>query len=140
MILDKFIEVTINPSNYRRLKELGYIFKNTGDKIVVDARHLSNGSNAKVNVKCSFCGEEKQIDYCNYMIQIKKGDNNYYCKNCKNEKSKYTNIKKYGVDNVSKSDIIKQKKINTTLKNYGVEHTFQCKLNKDPLVCLKNME
>lgn len=43
------------------------------------------------------------------------------------EKSKKTCIKKFGVDNASKSDIIKQKKKNTFLKHYGVDNIWKTK-------------
>lgn len=43
------------------------------------------------------------------------------------EKRRQTNLKKYGVDNPSKSSEIKLKKINTVRKHYGVDHTFQSK-------------
>ena len=41
------------------------------------------------------------------------------------EKSRETNIKKYGVDNPSKNTQIKVKKEETCLKNYGVKHPSQ---------------
>ncbi len=41
------------------------------------------------------------------------------------DKAKNTIIKKYGVDNVSKSDIIKQKKVETCLNNYGVKYFYR---------------
>lgn len=40
------------------------------------------------------------------------------------EKKLNTVIKKYGVDNVSKSEIIKNKRQETFLRKYGVEHNF----------------
>jgi hypothetical protein len=51
--------------------------------------------------------------------------NIYTCKTCSNIKRKITNNKKYGVDNISQSDIIKNKKMKTTLKNWGVENPSQ---------------
>jgi hypothetical protein len=37
-------------------------------------------------------------------------------------------MKNFGVDNISKSDVIKQKKIETCRKNYGVDHPSQSKI------------
>ena len=48
------------------------------------------------------------------------------------EKHIETIIKLYGVDNISKSDIIKERKIETCLKNWGVKHPSQ---NKE--ICAK---
>ena len=134
MILDKEVEVTINSSNYNRLRDLGYSFIRTGDKVLIDVKHLSSGSHVKITVKCFFCGEEKKVDYCNYLSQIKKGNNKYYCSLCNIEKTKKTLLKEFNVDNISKLDFIKQKKIDTTYKNYGVDHTFQSDINKEKRV------
>ena len=54
------------------------------------------------------------------------------------DKVKNTVIKKYGVDNVSKSKIIKQKKIDTCISNYGVKYPMQSEIvrNKSINTCL----
>ena len=44
--------------------------------------------------------------------------------------NKNTIIAKYGVDNVSKLDLVKEKKIQTSLKNYGTEYPWQSKEGK----------
>lgn len=131
MILNKEIEVTINPSNFNRFKKLGYCFNKVGDKVLIKIEHLSKGSHLKIDVLCEYCNKIKQISYCNYLQQCNKGDKKYYCIDCKNEKAKKTLIKKYNVDNISKLNFIKQKKIDTTIKNYGVEYTFQSDVNKN---------
>lgn len=130
MILTKYVDVKINSSNFKRLKLCGYYFKNVGDVININVNDLSKGSNAKIIAKCYFCNHEKEVSYYNYLNQIKKGNKKYYCSKCKSEKSKQTNIKKYGVDNISKLDSIKKKKTETTFKNYGVLHTFHSEINK----------
>lgn len=129
MILTKEVEVTINPLNFKRLKDIGYKFDHVGDKIEININDLSKGSNVKIEVKCEHCKKTKFIAYYNYLNQIKKGDNKYYCSDCKLIKSGKTLIKKYGVDNASKLDFVKDKKIKTTIENYGVEHTFQSDIN-----------
>lgn len=57
------------------------------------------------------------------------------------EKSKETCLKEYGVDNVSKIDWVKDKKIETTNENYGVDNPFQSEeiKNKIKLTHLKNI-
>lgn len=130
MILDKFVEVTINPSNFRRLRELNYVFDKVGEIIKIKIEDISASSKIKVSVKCVYCENINKIVYANYNTQIKNGDCKYYCYKCKSEKIKKTNLEKYNVDNVSKLDIIKQRKIDTTYKNYGVNYTFQSEINK----------
>jgi len=48
-----------------------------------------------------------------------------------NETSRATIREKYGVDHISQSDEIKQKKIQTSLKNYGTEYPWQSKEGKE---------
>lgn len=130
MLLDKFVEVRINNSNIKRFRELNYIFDKIGDLITIKIEDISRCSKIKVNVKCFCCEEVKKIEYNNYKNQIKTGNCDYYCYKCKHEKTKKSIIEKYGVDNLSKSNIIKQRKIDTTYKNYGVNYTFQSDINK----------
>lgn len=66
------------------------------------------------------------------MTQKILNDNGYNCRTIKescnnNRLNKYvkTTIEKYGVDNVSKSDEIKNKKKETFIKNYGVDNIFK---------------
>ena len=82
---------------------------------------------------------EYNLQYCKYIKNIKR--NGFYsCKECGlkrrsdmmkdnnlslnkdyQDKKKKTFIKNYGVDNPSKSDMIKEKKRKTCLENYGVD-------------------
>lgn len=127
MILDKNINITINSSNFKRFKLLGYDFVKCGQSVLIDVADLSLGSHVKVTAKCVNCHEEKKVEYCNYKNQTKKSE--YYCSDCKLVKSYKTCKDKYGVDNPSQSESIKEKKKSTHFKNYGVEHTFQSKIN-----------
>lgn len=49
------------------------------------------------------------------------------------KKRKVTNLKKYGVENISKSDYAKEKKKETTLRHFGVENPFQSKEVKEKI-------
>ena len=49
------------------------------------------------------------------------------------KKNKETCIKKYGVDNISKLEVIKKKKENTTLVNYGVDNPFKSDIIKNKI-------
>ena len=91
-----------------------------------------------VEFKCIKCNENtsKRFEFivkCNPM-----------CHNCSDKdgrcKAKKTMLLRYGVENISQLEEIKNKKKVTTLNNYGVEHNSQCQLIKDKKIktCLKN--
>ena len=66
-------------------------------------------------------------EYYNNHNQIKETKKEIYNnENFNNrEKSNETCLEKYGVENVSQSDIIKNKKKQTSFKNYGLEHPLK---------------
>jgi very-short-patch-repair endonuclease len=82
--------------------------------------------------KCStnFTGKDK-----NRINKIKKTKlNRYGNENYVNvKKAKDTCLKKYGVDNSSKSDIIKNKIKQFNLKKYGVEYSWQSEIIKNKI-------
>ena len=113
------------------------------DKIIeIDAKNLHKSSKEKVIVKCDICQDENTIKFVSYYNNISRGGF-YTCIKCKDIKSKKThkdkygkffnnrkkcrktNLDKYGCENVSGSQIIKNKKIETNLKNWGVEYGAQ---------------
>lgn len=49
------------------------------------------------------------------------------------EKSKNTNLQKYGVDNPAKAEVIKEKIKKTNLQKYGVEYSFQSESVKEKI-------
>lgn len=125
MVLDENVNIKVNTRNINTLKDNGFNNINIGDIIQGDINLLSNGSHTKINVRCDICGNEKQIQY-RYYNESKSKYGLYACSSkCAQFKNKQTNIKKYGVDNVSKSDIIKRKKKNTSLNKYGVDNPFK---------------
>jgi hypothetical protein len=136
---------------------------------------LTKGSGVRINVGCDLCGKLNNIQYYNYNNCLKK-QNLYVCEKCKSHKTKITNnknygcdwvlqnkdiqktskktlLKKYGVDNISKLDKIKEdRKDNfkkesfkskskiTMLKKYGVDNVSKSNLFKEKKIktCLKN--
>ena len=52
MILTKNIDITINPSNFKHFKELGYLKIKKGSIINIPIVDLNCGSNYIINVKC----------------------------------------------------------------------------------------
>ena len=128
MIIDKKINLNLIGLHKKTLKyysELGYNIED--GVILVDIEHLHKSSLIILNVCCDFCKKNTQCSYNVYNINISKGDKYSCSKKCGREKSKITNMEKYGVDNPSKSELIKKKKEETTLKNFGVSTPFKSK-------------
>ena len=125
MLLTKEVETTINPKTYRHYKELGYEFERVGDTITVKVEDLPNGSNIRIDVMCDYCNEPYSIIYNKYYKKMKSDIPKCCCENCWNLKLEEYNILKYGVENVSCLDEIKEKKKKTLLEHYGVEYPFQ---------------
>jgi hypothetical protein len=177
MILDKNAEILIGNANIKYYLSVGYDVSK-GDKVLININDLRRGTPIKINVKCDICGVENKIylqkyhfnkDRCGYYSCVKCSDNIKYgadnvsqseiIKDKKKEteyvfqsdklqdnikktklerygnenftnrkKSNETCLEKYGVENVSQSDIIKKRKCETSIINYGVEYPSQ---NKD---------
>ena len=126
MILSKYVDVKISNNQINYYREKGYVIKGNNEIISIKIEDLPKGSGSKVKVKCDICEKEKEISFNRYIINTKNLSTYYACsRKCSETKNKDTIIEKYGVDNVSKSDIIKSKKIKTCLNNFGVEYPQQ---------------
>jgi len=103
--------------------------------LVIPIDELSLKSHKIVEVKCDNCGEIKKIKYYSYNKSTNNNSTKYYCNNkeCINKKRKFVIQEKYGVDNVSNLESVKVKKIETTLKNFGVEYPTQSDEVKDKI-------
>lgn len=120
MLLSKFVKVRITSSTYKYYRELGYTEK-CNSFIVVPIEQLPLGSNVRVDVKCDNCGCEYTLHYCDY----NKVKGPLYCRNCKSIKTKQTNIKKYGCENVFQVASIREKQHKTIQDKYGCDNVFQ---------------
>lgn len=133
MILTKKIEITIINHNIDFYRNLGYNV-NHFDKILIPVEHLTNGSHKKVKVKCENCGKEKLIKFQDYK-KITKNFSKYYCNSCvKSFKTKITNLKKYGTENVSQNENIKKKKEKTNIQNWKVKNVFESEEIKNKII------
>lgn len=129
MILDRYAEILIGNVNIKYYLSVGYNV-NKGDKVLIDINDLRIGTPVKINVKCDLCGAENKIYLQKY--HINKNRCGYYsCVKCSDKKRKIFNNIKYDTDNVSQSEIIKNKKKETTFKNYSVENPSQSKEIKE---------
>jgi len=119
MIITKELIIKTTNKNIKHYKQFFKDIK-SGDKIEICTYHLPKGSKEKIDVSCDNCGNIKQYNYKDYLYVIKKS-NIYYCNKCKKIKTKKTNLKKYGVENVFQLESVKIKSKNTCQKKYGVE-------------------
>lgn len=105
-----------------RLAYLKYNFgENIMDNVITDYQNLYSLPMLK---------EKYNIDYKSIIFLLKK--NNIEIRNISNsaklisvEKHKKTCLERYGVDNVSKTDFIKEKKKQTFLEHYGVDNIWK---------------
>jgi len=126
MIINKQVNIKIGSVNNKYYKKLGFNNIKNGDIISVSVNKILDGSLIKVDVRCDICDTFNNIYYQKYTLNIKR--HGYYsCKKCSVIKRRKTNLEKYGVDNVSKLNDIKEKKKLTTKKNHGVENPSQSK-------------
>ena len=72
---------------------------------------------------CNNCKHIYEKRYDRYMDTIKKSfDGKYYCNKCAIINKNNTNVKKYGSKSPLINEKIKEKSINTLMKNYGVDN------------------
>lgn len=119
MILDNAVDIRWNQNNKIYYIKRGYNFTKFGDIFNVKTCDLSNNSHIIVHVKCDVCERERDIIYREYFSNI-QNCNYYSCsRKCSVNKKIVTVLKKYGVENVSQCDVIKEKKLQTNVNNYG---------------------
>jgi hypothetical protein len=138
MLKNEFVKIKVSSGLKQNYSGLEYDF--TKKEVEFKISDLKESSNQRIDVICELCSVEYNIQYCKYIKNIKR--NGFYsCKECglkkrseimkvnnlslypeNQKKKKETFIKNYGVDNPSKSDLVKDKKKKTCLNNYGVEN------------------
>lgn len=79
-IISKEVELKWASKNKKWYESKGYTYTKYNEKFIVDIKDISNGSNAKVLVKCDICGKEKRMTYATYYKYNKEGI--YHCHQC----------------------------------------------------------
>jgi len=150
LLISSTAEVAWNARNAKRFKALGYIFTKMKDVFTVKIEDLSPNSHSKVRVKCDYCGAEYDTIWVSVVKGRKSGVNKDCCSNpvCTGkkaadvmefkhgvrysaflpdvvEKRKRTCLERYGVDNPSKSEVVKERIVKSNLERYGVEYSQQ---------------
>ena len=122
MIITK--KVRIKESS--KYKKLNYK-KDIDGFIEIDIDELSKTSHVEILAKCDFCGNKKKLKYRTYIENI-SCKNIFSCsKKCGKNKTKQTNLEKFGVEYPSQNEDIKEKTKQTNLERYGVEFVLQNK-------------
>lgn len=125
MILDKTVKVKTSGKSIPYYRNLGYKCGHNTE-IEVKIEDLQKGSHIKIRALCNYCNEAKLVDYIQYNKLI-ENCGFFSCNECKNIKTKESNLKKYGVENISQLESVKEKKKETCLEHYGVESPLQSK-------------
>jgi hypothetical protein len=138
MILIKEIEIVGNGKTINYYKDKGYDIT-CNKKITIKIEDLIETSAIKLDCYCDICNSSNNIKYYNYIGNIKRNQL-YKCNECAKKsrslkikelhndkekslsilnKSKSTNLLRYGVDNPLKNKEIRNKQQNTNLEKYG---------------------
>ena len=86
MLLTEYVNLTINPNNYKYLLSIGYSGLTMNEKMIIPVNHLSTNSGYLVDVKCDICGKEKKSQYRRYIKSFNSGGYYACCPKCASEK------------------------------------------------------
>jgi hypothetical protein len=135
VILNKKIEVVINPSNFSHFKKY-YDNIKKGEKKIVNFDELTKGSHSMIKLKCDNCDKEKEMQYKNYInYGYKEGE--WLCRMCK---TKENNLKNFGVEWTTQREDVKSKTKEKCLIKYGFENPMQNEKIKEKAIKNRNFE
>lgn len=146
LLVSEYVTVSIRGSDLKRYEDLGYVIPTKINKykkrvynyrasLLVKLQDLPNGSSAKIDVICDYCGKTKSIAYKDY-LRNKKNEvtNKDSCSDCSIEKTRESNLKLYGVENALLLPNIREKasasnrtsieKVKSDFKNMGFKPIF----------------
>lgn len=133
--VNKLIEIYNLKKQHKKLKDILIENNISQDKFSESKKYLNINksfkdlSDEEMDLILKYAKLPKKDKLINSYIKHYGSYENYV--KCMTDKIKETHLKKYGVDNVFKSEIIKNKIKETNLKKYGVEHVLQNKeINK----------
>lgn len=130
MVITEIIVVKNNNINRKNYNEA--IISEDEDCLILDFYKMPKNSNKKIDVKCDYCGEIRNIKICDYnRIMNRNTNEKYACKKCKKYKIKEKMLNSYGVENCSQLSYVKDKKKRTTRNNYGCDYPMQSDIVKE---------
>jgi hypothetical protein len=131
MIISNSIEISWIRNNIKYYTNKGYKYTGINLLFSVNIGDLPLGSGKLIHVKCDICGNEKMIEYREYLRNLSLG-NEFACStNCAKSKREKTFLKRFGVSNGFQSEVIKRKCKETCVKNCGFEYSQQSKKNRN---------
>lgn len=118
MLLTKEVEMYWCRRYRKRYEEKGYVYTGVYQPFMVKVEDLSRTSHTEVEVKCDYCGKIIKRTYNRYLLHHdeKYGD---CCNSCANVKRKVTLSERYGVENVSYLQEVKDKRKQTLIERFG---------------------
>jgi len=109
----------------------GYLVENKkGSSCEIKVEDLSPNSNAPVDVICDFCGKDFSMEYNKYLSTKDSGN---CCYDCRRIKSKKTNVERYGVEDTSQLQWVKDKRKETCLDRFGFISNLCSEETKDKI-------
>jgi len=121
MILNKEILIKVPSCKLKYYLCKGYTDIKVGDNILLKIEDLTKGSGIYIDTKCDICGKIGKLQYYNYNKSITKY-NEYYCIKCSKINTKKTNNIKYGCDYPLQNNNIINISKTTLLNKYGVDN------------------
>ena len=131
MLINKKYNVLITNRNITRFKDKYQVIRN--EETLIDVKDLSIGSHLDVEIICDRCSNIFQREYKNFLT-LRKKYNYDTCNKCKYEKTKLTNLEKYGVENTFQSEEKKEKIRETCIEKYGVDNPAKSQVIKDKII------
>jgi len=128
MIKDKELLTLITRRNVSYYKSIGYNVDKINTEVLIKIDDINHNSHQKIIAICDICGCETELRVHKYYENYDRY--NYYgCKKCSREKSKKTNLERYGEEYYNN----KEKTQKTCLEKYGVNTTLLDKKTKDKI-------
>lgn len=116
MLINEEVKTRVTSNMVSYYKDKGYSCS-VGEYIYVKISDLMQKSNVKIRYICDKCGKIFETRYCDYN---RRHDTDIdLCPKCKYEKTKKTNMSRYGCENVMQNEEIKKLVGDTNIKRYG---------------------
>ena len=119
MIITKFVPIKMNGKHIKKYRDKGYTCE-VGDVIQINVIDIARNSQVKILVECDVCKLRREIINENYYNSFDNGGY-YSCRMCKTNKTKKTNLEKYGFEHYTQTDEYIEKAIKTNLEKYGAD-------------------
>lgn len=136
MLIEEMLKTKVMSNTVSYYRNKGYNCS-VGEYIEVKTSDLMPKSNVKIRYVCDKCSRVITIKYCDYNKRHKEEKD--FCDKCKYEKTKMTNLAKYGSENVMGNNDIKEKVAETNIERYGYRSAMKNKKisNKVKKTCME---